>query len=171
MSTTWYCLQMDARSPELGEFWAGALAAEGKPSGDEGVFTDIYGPDGLVMQVASVPESKTVKHRVHLDLNARSLEQFTVAGATILHPKEETGLPWTVLQDPEGGEFCVFLRDQPPAFPLHDVIVDCHDAETIAKWWADVFGVRADNDGKNPWWWVDQVPGMPFENLVFVPVP
>ncbi len=76
-----------------------------------------------------------------------------------------------MLQDPEGGELCAFLRDEPPAFRLYEVIVDSHDPETMARWWADRFGVRADSDGTNPWWWIDKVPGMPFENLVFVPVP
>lgn len=171
MGTTWYCLCMDVNGPELGQFWAkavrGTFKADEGPSG----FDSVHGPDGLLMVLCPVEEERTVKHRVHLDLHVGSLAELTDLGATVLHPQEETGFQWTVLQDPEGGELCAFIRDQPPDFRLYEVIVDARDPETVAKWWADVFGVEADSDGTNPWWWIDKVPGMPFENLVFVPVP
>ena len=53
------------------------------------------------------------------------------------------GDPWTVLLDPEGGEFCAFVRDELPAYRVYEVIVDAVDPESIARWWADVFGVPA----------------------------
>ena len=49
------------------------------------------------------------------------------------------------------------------------MVVDSTRPEAIAGWWADRFGVEADTDGED--WGIDKVPGMPFENLVFVPVP
>jgi hypothetical protein len=63
------------------------------------------------------------------------------------------------------------VRDDPPDNRLYEVIVDSAEPEAIATWWAERFGVEAGNDNVNPWWWVDEVPGMPFENLVFNPVP
>jgi len=70
-----------------------------------------------------VPEPKTVKNRVHLDLNvggghatpletrrqrvdaeARRLQSL---GASQLRATELRGEYWIVMQDPEGNEFCV----------------------------------------------------------------
>ena len=171
MSTTWLCLCMDVTGPALGRFWADAMGARLEPGRGEGDPGSIHGPDGLLVELEPVEQEKTVKHRVHLDLHVAGLDELTDAGATILHPQSETGFPWTVLQDPEGGEFCAFLRDEPPAFRLYEVIVDARDPEAIASWWAERFGVKAVPEGDPPYWWLDQVPGMPFENLVFVPVP
>lgn len=171
MTATWYSICIDDNGPGLGEFWARAMGGTFKPDPKPDGFDEIQGPDGLVVVMNPVPEPKTVKHRVHLDLHVGSLDELTGLGATILHPQEETGFPWTVLQDPDGGEFCAFLKDEPPAFRLYDMVVDCKDPETAAGWWADRFGVEVGGDPTNPWYWIDQVPGMPFENLVFVPVP
>lgn len=60
-----------------------------------------------------VPEPKTVKNRVHLDLHAgperREAETARLVGlgASVLRNVEEQGGSWTVLADPEGNEFCV----------------------------------------------------------------
>jgi Glyoxalase-like domain len=50
-----------------------------------------------------VPEPKTVKNRVHLDVYG-DVEDLLARGATLIerHPR------WTVMADPEGNEFCVF---------------------------------------------------------------
>ena len=54
-----------------------------------------------------VPEPKTVKNRVHLDLRAddpeRELARLTGLGATITERLEH----WALLADPEGNEFCL----------------------------------------------------------------
>jgi hypothetical protein len=171
MSTTWLCLCIDVNGPALGEFWASAIGATLKPGKEADDPGSIDGPDGLLIELEPVEAGKTAKHRVHLDLHVGSLSELTDLGATILHPQSETGFRWTVLQDPEGGEFCAFLRDEPPELRLYEVIVDAKDPQAQAVWWAERFGVTAENDGETPWWWMDGVPGMPFENLVFVPVP
>jgi hypothetical protein len=170
MSTTWLCLCLDVNGPALGEFWAGALGLTLHPGGpgDPGA---IHGPDGLLMELNPVEEQKTVKHRVHLDVHAGSLEELTGAGATILHPQAETGLGWTVLQDPEGGEFCAFLRDEPPAYRLYEVAVDSRDPQTMATWWGEHLGITPSHQGTDPWWWLKDIPGSQFESLVFAPVP
>jgi Glyoxalase-like domain len=60
-----------------------------------------------------VPESKTVKNRVHLDIrvgaeNAESeLARLTARGATFLHRGRQGPHTWVTLADPEGNEFCV----------------------------------------------------------------
>ncbi len=74
------------------------------------------------------------------------------------------------MRDPEGGELCAFVRDEVPAYRLYEVVVDCADPQRVVRWWAERLGVEARNEGE-PWWWLEDVPGMPFECLVFVPVP
>jgi hypothetical protein len=60
-----------------------------------------------------VPESKTVKNRLHLDLrpggdNADELvARLTERGATVLHTGSQGPHVWRTLADPEGNEFCV----------------------------------------------------------------
>ena len=69
---------------------------------------------------AAVPEGKTVKNRLHLDLrpvglsHAVEVERLIGLGAR----RADIGqgeVPWVVLADPEGNEFCVLgpLGDQP----------------------------------------------------------
>ena len=69
-------------------------------------------PRVLFMQV---PEGKTVKNRVHLDLRGgdgedpeQKIEKLVAAGATVLHRGSEGPFTsWATLADPEGNEFCV----------------------------------------------------------------
>jgi hypothetical protein len=65
------------------------------------------------MLFQSVPEAKTVKNRMHLDVNVgRDSIDATVArlealGATVLWKVDEPGAFHTTMADPEGNEFCV----------------------------------------------------------------
>lgn len=58
-----------------------------------------------------VPEPKTVKNRVHLDLASKDpaaeIERLVGLGATRLEYLERNGRTWTVMRDPEGNEFCI----------------------------------------------------------------
>ncbi|MGW4217755.1 VOC family protein [Streptomyces bacillaris] len=60
-----------------------------------------------------VPEPKTVKNRLHIDVHAPPGERDTEAerlvglGARILRAVDEQGGSWLVLADPEGNEFCL----------------------------------------------------------------
>jgi catechol 2,3-dioxygenase-like lactoylglutathione lyase family enzyme len=127
--------------------------------------------------VNGVPESKAVKHRVHMDLTAASLDPIVALGATVVLPASESGFPWTVMADPEGGEFCVFVRDEgvpadPPA-RLHELVIDTADAKSsqaLAAWWAEALGGRQVDDGRG-FWWVEDIPGFPFAAMDIVPVP
>jgi hypothetical protein len=55
-----------------------------------------------------VPEPKTVKNRVHIDVATDDLDALVAHGATVLRAKGDDGLRWTILADPEGNEFCAF---------------------------------------------------------------
>jgi len=161
-------LCLDAGDPaRLGEFWA-AVLGRGQEAMDDGD-RRLTGPTPQhTLWINRVPEAKTVKHRVHLDIYAADLAGLEALGATVVEPPHGARA-WTVLADPEGGEFCAFLRPDLPAERLHGLVVDSADPQAQARWWAGVYGVSVtENDG---WSTVESVPGMPILTMDFVPVP
>ena len=113
MASTVDALTIDCADPaRLAEFWAAVLGYE--IGGIEEADVWIKDPVGtswpLLFQV--VPEGKSVKNRLHLDLRssasmAAEVERVKALGATELRYVEEGGSFWTVMLDPEGNEFCV----------------------------------------------------------------
>jgi hypothetical protein len=62
-----------------------------------------------------VPEKKTVKNRLHIDVNPSGCEQAQELRRLLdLGAREidvgQTDVPWVVLADPEGNEFCLLAR-------------------------------------------------------------
>lgn len=100
-----------------------------------------------------VPEPKTVKNRVHLDLHAADLGDLTHLGA---RPVAEVR-SWTVMQDLEGAEFCVFLRppDQLARYRLYELVVGSTDASRIARWWADRLQASVHRDAEQGFCWLE----------------
>jgi hypothetical protein len=106
-------LTWDCRTPRaMAEFWTAALGYELAHIDDEDAL--IHDPKGggwpILFQI--VPEGKTVKNRLHLDLRPTTSmadEKARVAelGATEHRYVAEGGSFWTVMLDPEGNEFCV----------------------------------------------------------------
>ena len=164
-------LCLDAGDPGvLGAFWAAALDLElhTQESGD----TYLTGPtEEHTIWVNRVPEPKTVKHRVHLDLNVGSVDELTALGATVL---DAESFRWTLMADPEGGEFCAFVRNGAISRRLYEIGIDTADsaeaAHRIADWWAEVLGARLVDDDSG-YSYVDRVPGAPYDSLDFAPVP
>jgi predicted enzyme related to lactoylglutathione lyase len=117
------CVVVDAHDCELlARFWSAALGwritvetdaewciepPEGSPAVD-------VAPDILFVKV---PDAKTVKNRLHLDLrpaDQRSQVQRLVdLGARRVDVGQPRDVSWVVLADPEGNEFCV-LAPLPP---------------------------------------------------------
>jgi hypothetical protein len=97
----------------LGSFWADALGRQLDPGSDSG-FASIGSSDPARAEAAwffeKVPESKVAKNRQHLDLvdaDPKAVELLVALGATIVAEHEMANHRWTVMQDPEGNEFCV----------------------------------------------------------------
>ncbi|HHU09110.1 MAG TPA: VOC family protein [Intrasporangiaceae bacterium] len=74
-------------------------------------------PQGLVF--VPVPEGKTVKNRLHIDLAPHSsedrdaeIQSLLDRGATLVDVGQDDSATWTVLADPEGNEFCVLSARQ-----------------------------------------------------------
>jgi hypothetical protein len=125
---------------------------------------------GKTIWMCQVPEPRTVKNRVHLDVHTGSIEDLVREGATVQSPATDEQR-WTVMEDPEGGEFCGFVRDTVPAYRLMELIVDSADPEAQARWWAGVVGGDLSSRPGKPYHWLENVPGLPFPYWVFVPVP
>ncbi|WP_042377442.1 VOC family protein [Streptacidiphilus melanogenes] len=147
-------LNIKARDHEaVGRFWAEALGWSVR-GGTPGVTTcvapvgDPAWPDpvALWIVVVAVPEPKTTtKNRVHLDLATTSaahqeelVARLRALGATPAQVGQGE-VPWTVLADPEGNEFCVLeprevYRD---TGPVAAVVVDCADPRAMARFWGE----------------------------------
>ena len=117
-----------------------------------------------------VDEAPTVKQRVHLDVHTGAIADLEREGATLQSPISESR-PWAVMEDPEGGEFCGFVRATVPVYRLMELVVDSADPEAQARWWQGVAGGDVGSAKDNAWYWLENVPGMPFTYWVFVPVP
>ena len=148
----------------LGQFWAAVLGlAWERQEGGDGVLRGAT--PGHTIWINRVPEPKAAKNRAHLDIYARSLAELEALGATVREPFPR----WTVMADPEGGEFCAFVREEIPAGRLHALVVDCADPGALARWWGSVYGVEVTDNGG--WFTLADVPGMPIQTMDFVPVP
>jgi predicted enzyme related to lactoylglutathione lyase len=113
MSNTIIALSIDAAdAASLAGFWAEALGLQVTDGADEGHAVMTIGPaDVPVPRLVfhQVPEGKTVKNRLHLDLAAVGWEaeigRLTDLGATRIREVQENGARWITLADPEGNEF------------------------------------------------------------------
>ena len=70
---------------------------------------------GPTLLLHRVPEPKRGKNRMHLDLGVRDLDsevsRLLGLGASLVESDfAEHGFRWTVLADPEGNEFCLFVQ-------------------------------------------------------------
>jgi hypothetical protein len=129
-------LCLDARDPVgLGRFWAAALGLEVVALVDGDVALRGPSPQHSVW-ITAAREPKTVKNRMHLDVYASSVDDLLALGATAVQEFPR----WTVMADPEGGEFCAFVREQPPAYRLYEVVLDAADHRAVGRWWADLLG-------------------------------
>ena len=91
---------------------AGAIAVHV----ERGTDVVVIGVEGSPsMMFIRVPENKTSKNRMHLDLFAPDREaeaaRLVELGATRGEDHDEYGVRWTVFTDPEGNEFCVATQD------------------------------------------------------------
>jgi catechol 2,3-dioxygenase-like lactoylglutathione lyase family enzyme len=155
MSTRLVHLVIDANDPaKLARFWAGALGWEIEDEGSGEVDVSPAGyhypdPVALSLVFVPVPEPKTVKDRIHLDLASRTAEhqaevvaRLRDLGATPIDVGQGDDVPWVVLADPEGNELCVL--EPRPAYmdtgPVAAVVVDSPDPGAAARFWQRAAG-------------------------------
>jgi predicted enzyme related to lactoylglutathione lyase len=151
MSTRLCNVVVDAVDPPaLADFWTTLLGWQIAHADDE---VDVKAPpdDGwdLNLIFVPVPDRKTpVKNRVHLDLASESpdhqMAQVTHAlsiGATHADIGQRN-VPWVVMADPEGNEFCVL--DPRPEYmatgAVAAIVVDAQDPLRLAEFWSSAAG-------------------------------
>ncbi len=141
--TRTFSITIDAADPAaLAEFWAAALgyvrqappppyaswpealSAWGVPESEWNSASAIVDPDGVGPRlfIQRVPEAKTAKNRVHLDVHSgagrpgekdmeivrRVAGELVGLGATLVEEFDSGEIgQWIVMTDPEGNEFCV----------------------------------------------------------------
>ena len=86
-----------------------ALRAQGieRIEEDPSIVIDPIDGVGPPIWFNKVPEPKSVKNRVHLDMYG-DVDELSARGAIVVGQGRE----WTVMVDPEGNEFCVFPRNR-----------------------------------------------------------
>ncbi len=158
------CLNTN-RPGQSADFWSTVLGLESVPNGETFVLRGDVDQHAIWLNL--VPEAKTSKARVHLDVHAASVEEVVARGATVLDPTN----PWTVCRSPDGVELCVFVRppDRLPPYRLYEIGVDSVAPEKICRWWATQLGLQPQHDPDQLWWWLEG-PALPF-TMVFAPVP
>jgi Glyoxalase-like domain len=141
--TYYFQVTVDSAAPhDLADWWAETLGWELEPSDEQFIRRmveaghatedDTLTHDGVLVWRAGaairhpeqlpgaprvlfqhVPEAKTVKNRLHLDVRTGSddlegeVARLVARGATRLHDGRQGPSVWVTLQDPQGNEFCV----------------------------------------------------------------
>src|SRR6185503_6041063 len=87
---------------------------EVEETSDEGRFVFLGEANGFVLSFQRVPEHKSVKNRMHLDVRVEELDAATEAALALggsWDGNERTldDARWRTLTDPEGNEFDIFV--------------------------------------------------------------
>jgi catechol 2,3-dioxygenase-like lactoylglutathione lyase family enzyme len=90
-------------------WWADVLGAEHKDH-EEGYSYLEQVPEAPfeALVFVPVPEPKTVKNRIHIDVTTPDVQLLVDVGARLLRAQDEE-IRWSVLADPDGNEFCAFV--------------------------------------------------------------
>jgi hypothetical protein len=100
-----YATDAETRTYQGALVWKAGAAIRHPDSPPEGP------PKRVLFQL--VPEAKTVKNRLHLDVWVgadhvdATVAQLTTRGAKFLHRGKQGPHSWVTVADPEGNEFCV----------------------------------------------------------------
>lgn len=114
MTSALSSLTLDAvDTRRMAEFWTQAL--DYRIAEEEDFFISLASSDGSgpPIYILPVPEAKSVKNRLHLDLHAvgctqeEEVERLLALGAVRADVGQGPEVPWVVLADPEGNEFCI----------------------------------------------------------------
>ncbi|MDH3308162.1 MAG: VOC family protein [Acidimicrobiia bacterium] len=115
-----YIIQPPPEGFDSWDDWAADMGIPEENWNDASALVDPTG-EGPRIFFQRVPERKTAKNRVHLDVNVAeglpagerrpvveaAADRLAGAGATIVGPMDERGSFWIVMLDPEGNEFCL----------------------------------------------------------------
>ncbi|MEV6324511.1 VOC family protein [Nocardia sp. NPDC051787] len=151
MPTRLACVVFDADRPRLvADFWAELLGWSVTlecPDRVDVAACEADGP-GLALTFLPALRAKIGKNRLHLDLATRSLDhqRTQVDRALALGARRvnigQGAVPWTVLADPEGNEFCVLepREEYVDTGAVAAIVVDTRDPARLAEFWSVATG-------------------------------
>jgi hypothetical protein len=153
-----------------GEYWSRMLgwSLEMHDDGDAHLLDDA---GRIQVWLNVVPEPKSVKNRLHIDVNAESVQRALDAGATpfATYPR------WTTLLDPDDQEHCVFPRSEPFDKRAYELEWDCPEgmqaSHDLAAWWCEVVGGKVQDDAEEGYSWIQDIPECPWDFFDFSGVP
>jgi predicted enzyme related to lactoylglutathione lyase len=94
-------------------FWSRLLGITARTSSDSYVWFDEVAP-GVTLILQRVPELKTVKNRVHLEILAAdpeaTISRVEELGGSQIGDVDDPEYAFTVMGDPDGNEFCLNRR-------------------------------------------------------------
>ncbi|MCJ0873781.1 VOC family protein [Streptomyces sp. AP-93] len=111
-------ITFDAQEPyALAQFWSAVtgfpIHPDDQPEDDE-ILLDAGQPGVPGVLFVRVPEGKSAKNRVHLDIQPvtgtrdENVERLIALGAKLqADHRREGGMGWVTLTDPEGNELCI----------------------------------------------------------------
>jgi predicted enzyme related to lactoylglutathione lyase len=113
MALALFALSVDCGDAgKLAAFWAAALGRAVEPGAtpeSAAIAPDDSGPTGPRLLFHQVPEPKTVKNRLHIDLISNAFEaeaqRLIALGASPIREFTKGSASWTTFADPEGNEF------------------------------------------------------------------
>jgi hypothetical protein len=142
-------LSFDANDPLLlARFWAGALGGQILDPQAEVISVMPADDTPFVVSFGPVPEPKAGKSRIHLDLvsetpdhQAAMVDELVALGAR----RADIGqgaVPWTVMADPEGNEFCVVVRGEFLATTglLGAIVFEPASYPAVGRFWSEATG-------------------------------
>ena len=121
MASRWYTLVVDCTDIRLvSDFWKQTLDWQVVYESDDEIVIAKDESTYPAIIFGTVPEAKTIKNRLHIDLNPddqeAEVERLLGLGATRVEVGQSAAkepVKWVVLADPEGNEFCVLTaREQ-----------------------------------------------------------
>lgn len=109
--------------PEGHDDWDSFLDAQGVPEDERNAASAISAEDGPRIYFQRVPEPKSGKNRLHIDVPVSggpgedldhriarqdaARDRLVALGASEVGPVTEHGSRWLIMRDPEGNEFCL----------------------------------------------------------------
>jgi predicted enzyme related to lactoylglutathione lyase len=185
MATRWTAVVFDTSDvPGLARWWASALGWEISYEDEEESVVMPPGaqraPGQIELCFTSGGDHKVGKNRIHLDLASSSLEdqaaqvdRLLSLGASRADIGQESSVPWVVLADPEGNEFCVLdPRDSyRETGAIAAVVIDSLDPTALADFWASASGWPVAQAGDDLASLRPPVPGLPFVEFIGTTAP
>lgn len=129
----------------LARFWAEALnwTMAGVNLAGEPTVTRAGGEAAIRLRFVQALRPKAGKNRLHLDVGgglcpAEEVDRLLALGASRTDIGQGS-VPWTVLADPEGNEFCVLPHESPGGEPVA-ICLDAADPGAQAQFWGAAIG-------------------------------